>query len=434
LSNPLTLTLVRDTYREGDSVRDLLEFCDTTGTISREAVEDYLLDRVLPQAYRERPGHSLRYSLATAQHTLALIASHLRQDSQDPDKPSRDLAWWRIPTWTPTLPRTLIIGAASGLAVWLGFALLARSFWLTFFGNLVGLSSGLGGMLGAWLASKKILRTAPARWRLMFSHPALGFVAGVVFGFMFAFDLMLIIPAVLLIGICYGLLTGLAVWLVVGLVIRLTNNTRNRTALRRWRSVHGPPVVFGFGLGFIGADGTISLSPSAPLLGSLLVGLFTLGAGAWIGLGSPGRESVSPPLPPFASWSQHRVTGLSIWFVLGGLAGGFLVRTGIMGGIALGDPTPHLELTFFFFLVTGFISGLMLGLIYPETWTTSLACAQLAIRQRTPLQLMRFLDDARERGVLRADDSIYQFRHSGLQDRLADRANGVSAQATELAP
>jgi hypothetical protein len=45
LSNPLTLALVRDTYRDGDSVRDFLNFCDTTESISREGVEDYLLNR-----------------------------------------------------------------------------------------------------------------------------------------------------------------------------------------------------------------------------------------------------------------------------------------------------------------------------------------------------------------------------------------------------
>jgi hypothetical protein len=34
---------------------------------------------------------------------------------------------------------------------------------------------------------------------------------------------------------------------------------------------------------------------------------------------------------------------------------------------------------------------------------------------------MRFLDDARERGVLRTVGPLYQFRHSRLQDRLAEQ-------------
>lgn len=412
LSNPSTLTLVHDTYRDSDSVRDFLDFCDTTDNLSQEAVDNYLLDRVLPQAYRERPGHPPpRYSLSTAQHTLRVIAAHMSQQN------TRDLAWWRIPTWTSALPLALTIGAETGLAVWLGFGLLYRSFWLTFFGNLVGLSSGLGGMLGAWLASKTTLQTAPARWRLMFSNPFLMFVAGVVFGFMLTFDAIRIIPAVLLIGLCYGLLAGLTIWLTIGLIIRLTGKTRGRTALGRWRSVYGPPVVFGLGLGFIVADQLSYLSVSAVFFGNVVVALFALGAGLRLGLGSLGQNLPSPQLSPFASWRQHRVAGVAIWFVLGGLGGGFLVRAGIRGWSLLGSPAPHLARPIV--LGIGLLAGFILGLIYPETWRTSLASAHLAVQRRTPLQLMQFLDDARERGVLCASDSIYQFRHAHLQDRLA---------------
>jgi hypothetical protein len=35
---------------------------------------------------------------------------------------------------------------------------------------------------------------------------------------------------------------------------------------------------------------------------------------------------------------------------------------------------------------------------------------------------MRFLEDARERGVLRTVGPVYQFRHARLQDRLANQA------------
>ena len=57
LSSPLALTLVRDTYRSGDDVRELLNFCDGAGDgVAREDIEDHLLDRVLPAAYAPRPG------------------------------------------------------------------------------------------------------------------------------------------------------------------------------------------------------------------------------------------------------------------------------------------------------------------------------------------------------------------------------------------
>jgi hypothetical protein len=69
----------------------------------------------------------------------------------------------------------------------------------------------------------------------------------------------------------------------------------------------------------------------------------------------------------------------------------------------------------------GLVVGVGIGLSVSQTWASSLASAQLARRWRTPVRLMRFLDDARERGVLRTVGPAYQFRHARLQDRLAMR-------------
>jgi hypothetical protein len=66
--------------------------------------------------------------------------------------------------------------------------------------------------------------------------------------------------------------------------------------------------------------------------------------------------------------------------------------------------------------------GLVFGLLFPRTWTASLTFAQLAMRWHTPVRLLRFLDDARERDVLRTVGPIYQFRRARLQDRLAQQA------------
>ena len=57
------------------------------------------------------------------------------------------------------------------------------------------------------------------------------------------------------------------------------------------------------------------------------------------------------------------------------------------------------------------------------TWPASLTFVQLRFSQHTPLRLMRFFEDARERGVLRTVGPVYQFRHARLQDRLAEQAS-----------
>ena len=72
-----------------------------------------------------------------------------------------------------------------------------------------------------------------------------------------------------------------------------------------------------------------------------------------------------------------------------------------------------------FGLVTWLVVWFGVGIAYPQSWPSSLAFAQLAASDRTPVHLMRFLEDARSRSVLRTVGPVYQFRHARLQDRLA---------------
>jgi predicted lipid-binding transport protein (Tim44 family) len=107
------------------------------------------------------------------------------------------------------------------------------------------------------------------------------------------------------------------------------------------------------------------------------------------------------------------VVGLVVW-VWAGLGSG--VATGLSTGLVTGLPIGLVT-----GLVTGLTFGLLVGLVYPQSWSSFLAFAQLAASDRTPVRLMRFLEDARSRGVLRTVGPVYQFRHARLQDRLAAR-------------
>jgi hypothetical protein len=63
--------------------------------------------------------------------------------------------------------------------------------------------------------------------------------------------------------------------------------------------------------------------------------------------------------------------------------------------------------------------GTAVGLVFPATWQVALAGVQLRLQDKTPTRLLRFLEDAHERNVLRAVGQVYQFRHGKLQDHLA---------------
>jgi hypothetical protein len=238
-----------------------------------------------------------------------------------------------------------------------------------------------------------------------------------VFGFMLTFTFSVVLTFWLLaLGV-----VGLAFWLLVGLALWLARSTGHRTALIRWRSVHlHPSAVFvvGLGFGYVTLYGSGHFNRQGFALAFGLLGLGGFGLSLRFALGRLKHGPVSP-LTPFASWRQHRVAALGTWLGLGSLVGGSLV--GFAPGLwavlwfDLGnDGAVLISLGF------ALASGFSLGLIYPETWTTSLACTQLAIRWHTPIRLMRFLDDAREHNVLRTVGPIYQFRHARLQDRLAE--------------
>jgi hypothetical protein len=129
------------------------------------------------------------------------------------------------------------------------------------------------------------------------------------------------------------------------------------------------------------------------------------------------RADNASPLSPLTSWRSDRAHG-STAALASGLAYGILVglMTGTPDGLGTGG------------LWTGVTAGLgtalgtVLGgtLILPRTWPASLTFAQLAARRHTPVHLMLFLEDARDRNVLRTIGPVYQFRHARLQDRLAE--------------
>jgi hypothetical protein len=358
LSSPLTLTLVRDTYRSADDVGEFLEFCDAAdGAASPDDIVDLLLDRVLPAAYAPRPGERPPpFDLRTAQQTLRYIAARMNQDG------TRDLQWWRIAAWAPAAPRrvltaligALVIGPLVGLAVGLTTRSAVGGLWWGFgAGVVIGLMAAPSGGPSSRAGGGDPQRIAPPRWRHVFRSP--GLVVGGTTGF--AFGITLATSN----GHRVSPVTGLTLGLVVGLTL---------------------------GLAFALAEDI-----------------------------SKPRAGNASPLSPLTSWRSDRAHGLTVALAIG-LANGILV--GLMAGTP-GFGTGGLW--------TGLTAGLgtalgtVLGgtLILPRTWPASLTFAQLAARRHTPVHLMRFLEDARDRNVLRTVGPVYQFRHARLQDRLAKR-------------
>jgi hypothetical protein len=378
LNNPLMLTLVRDTYRTGDDTRELLEFCDAADrSISQENIVDHLLDRVLPAAYAQRPGEQgPRYSLPTAQRVLAEIARRMSRDG------TRDLQWWRLAAWAPAIPRFIVGGLVAGLAIGLA-AILAIQ---------------LGFILTAWFTHGPTLSLSTA------------------------------LPGLLTIGLVTGVVAGFAA--------TSGGRTPRRMARVRWRkAIHPLPILLalGFGLTFGLTGGAAQGVPIGLAIG--------LAAGLTRAFSRPGADSTSS-LSPIASWHSDRryglaggitvglAAGVAVWLTIG-ISTAFVFRS------ASGSPAAFASGLAFGLsdgLGIGLAFGLTAGLASTRAWPASLTFAQLAWRWKTPVLLMRFLEDARSRDVLRTVGPVYQFRHARLQDRLASEQPATRHNPSEPHP
>ncbi|MGH3811020.1 MAG: hypothetical protein ACRDUV_01000, partial [Pseudonocardiaceae bacterium] len=450
LANPLTLTLVRDTYRAGDDISPLL---DITQYRNREGIEQHLIARVLPDAYTPRPGRPPpRYSLTQAEQALAFIAGQMKQDH------TRDLAWWRIPRWVPNTPRILASMLAGAL---LGGLVGALAFGPTSgltFGLDAGLNSalmgvgfgfGFGLLLGLAYGRESREPRRVKNWRaislrrILTTGLAYGIGVGLGGSIVAALMMALIVsmssdinPRVF--GLMFGLMSGLVFGLPYGLKRDLMFGLAEgegspQRPLKNWRQglLVGPMLGLVFGL--------LAWLWSGPTLG-LVFGLgvpLMVGLVRWlmgrivVGLAAGFEEGERSPQGPFESWRNDRVFGLAVGLTLG-LAVGI---GGVLAFVLIDLVASGAALSVLVIVWIGVGSGLVVGFVYgvmsSVTWPTTLAWLQLQRSHRVPaVGLMPFFDDARTRGILRTVGAVYQFRHATLQDHLAGQTTSSPAPSS----
>ena len=155
------------------------------------------------------------------------------------------------------------------------------------------------------------------------------------------------------------------------------------------------------------------LGPANTLIFGLVYGLVcAIVAGLITGMSRPGTDNASP-LSPLSAWRCDRAFG-----IVTGIGAGLAVWPAgeFRDELIYGPESAYVLLDW---MALGLVTGSLVASMYPQAWSSSLAFVQLAASDRTPVRLIRFLEDARSRGVLRTVGPIYQFRHARLQDRLA---------------
>lgn len=215
-------------------------------------------------------------------------------------------------------------------------------------------------------------------------------------------------------GIVIAAMAAIGCWLVSMSAERGRGRPHVMGDIRLTKPIPPKNILLGLLLGLVGG---LMEGIMAGFSDGLKVGLvFGLLAGL-IGLGFCLMDVVANdppsniPLSLTTSRRRNRNYGLAL-----GLMGGLVIA--LEGGLMA---TLHFRLASgpAIGAIMGLASGLIVGLDNAVGYRVSLASVQLAIEWRTPMRLMRFLDDACNRNVLRMVGPTYQFRHARLQDRLA---------------
>ena len=372
LASPLMLTLIRDTYLHDGDVRDLLRIArESDDKLAKEDIQNHLLDRVITTAYMPQPGDDRpRYDAEHALRTLRYIADRMEPLFLP------DFEWWYIRRWAPRLFRVTVTLAVSAIAIAIPI------------GASVGLLFGpLPGFIAAAVTVPGVALGRIAAWeypwRERLSIPVTRRANILNIEPLPRHVRLLEVPAstvgaLALIGVCVG--AGLVLLLKL-VIARVTS----RDALPVFPYV--PAVALAFGI----------LWSGAAALG------FSTGV-------ADSRDISKSPLGPEDVWRADLISSVKVAGIIALVGGVFLaafvaIFHGGTSEVVIGA-------------LLGSIGFALSSITYFAWWWNSLAFLQLARTRGTPRRLMRFLEDARRRDVLRTVGPVYQFRHARLQDRL----------------
>jgi NACHT domain-containing protein len=392
LATPLIAALARSAYANPSSSPEQLT---DPGLGDRGQIEIHLLDQLIPTAYGGPPlpvGGRPSDGLEQVRPRFVYLARHLQRAHRTA------IAWWDLGSVMPGYLYWLAFGLGTGLVGGVAFGILA--------GPLRGLLTGLGIALAAQAVGRVSSVNLPAvvsfRLRTGVERFTRGFAIGLMVGFAVEFALGLPVSAAITSGGAVGLVGGLA----AGFAFVLEHPPTTPRASEPRTILRGDKMAF--------------------LVRTLLIGpLGGVAAGLAIGLNPD--SGVQGPLRPGLVVAMALALGATVVIS---------ARIGIVGGVlagcalgAFGGVTSYLALTGGN-ASTGVVavtvgvclwSEIALALAFTSAWGRYCAgCLWGAVVGPLPWRLMRFLEDARRRGVLRRAGPVYEFRHVALQEHLAD--------------
>ncbi|MFY1614649.1 hypothetical protein [Micromonospora sp. WMMD736] len=403
LSKPLMIWLAFVHYQDpATNPRDLL---DKRRFATASAIANYLLSQhlrsVYPMADDDRRPPRSRYSFEEADRWLRYLARHIER------RGGRDLAWFHL---AGDLPRR--VRFAAGVLLCMVFGLLGGlAFGATKAVAFVTMLTLVTAVTIGTAFAHADLPTSPMHlsWRI-FTDPwptlrraILGLAAGGAVG----------IAMLPLFGTRFAVsVLSLGALLGVGFTFVGRPYPLRESSPRRQLAIDGYAGLgitgLGMVIGALGAMSTISTATTTPTW--VAGGLTGILAGGFAG-GHINRS---------ANEVHNRLLAVTARSAAGLVGGALLAGSvGVVVGVLLPGPILEGPST----VSTGALFGLFFGTVGAFAWNASvwyrLMLAWAGIRRRLPFNLMDFLADAEDRGVLRRVGSVYQFRHISLQYMLA---------------
>jgi len=373
LRSPLYLSLMVTSYGASQAPQGLLQrdsFPDVT------SVQDYLLDRVLPSLYQKGGSSNAKIDLHAAKVGLTVVADYMQRGGNG------DLYWWNVERWRGRATRLI---ATSCL-----WAILAYLFYLN--RSIAVVFAFVGALLWGYaeIRPPKPRRLTVPRYRAFFQPTVL--VAGAVFSVIsFILDVISIGGVNDYAGSARdSLVAGLAVTVFLGLIVSITGESVGGT------TVLSP--IASFRRDFLNLAVTIPMfAVTGYFIGTILAQYIVAAQG-------------------FATFQSQQGSYTEIHTEIGGLIIRYWPDRQFADGSEIDGPV--LQGGWF-----GCAAGGLIALLNSSAVRYCFAAFFLHSVCKTPIRLLRFLEDARKRGVLRVVGPGYQFRHARLLDRLA--ANGA---------
>ncbi|WP_157563368.1 hypothetical protein [Micromonospora chokoriensis] len=399
LVTPFMISLTRSVL--GGEGRDPAELVGRAWPNGRD-VELSLLHDLVPSLYdHPLPGPAtVALSSEKAQRYLVSLARTLSATG------THEMAWWKLGDSLPIRVHWLLFGLANGIAAAVMFRLLTGPLQALIVGGAVALAAqAVGPVAGVGTPLLLNIRLSTGIARL-----TTGFLLSLLVGLAVAFTLGLQGAVALSAGAAVGVFGGVA----AGLEFVLEQPPAESSQAATPRSV-------------LRADRQALLLRTfvvAPI-GGCAVGL---AVGLYADLGLPPGERTGVVIGLALALGASVVVGLRHGLLPGLLTGiGLGTFSGTLTAVLLTSAGP-LEGPYPVVIGIGLWAQIALALWFTSSYGRyTLGRTASALRGNLPFRLFGFLEDARDRGVLRQAGPRFEFRHAMLQDFLASDGHAVIA-------